>query len=107
MCQVNKMVSETMQCKCKQLCCKMQNNSLRCAIDILKCYQDDTKTIKKTLKSIANLLEVYSCLPSTCLVSRVKWVDQKIDSGSGPLYSYERIMVDMLIEELETFLSNN
>lgn len=107
MCQINEKTAETMKCKCKQICCKMQNDSLRCAIDGLRNNQHNRNTILITLRAIYNLLEVYSCLPGTCLLKRVQWVYDNVESGNASLYERERIMINMLISELEAFLSNS
>lgn len=98
------------ECKCKQICSKMskmQNDSLRYAIDFLKNNQNNSYAIKKTLKSICKLLEVYSCLPCTCLLTRVKYTNKKIEASSGGLFKSEKIILEMLIIELEAFLSNS
>ncbi len=108
MCQSNEKTAETMECKCKQICCEMQNDGLRCAIDGLRNNQfSSTNTILKILEAIYNLLEVYSCLPGTCLLKRVKWVHDNIREGHGGLYDNEKIKVNMLIAELKAFLSNS
>lgn len=107
MCQVNEKTTEIKECKCKEICCKMQRKSLRSAIRGLKIYQYNSNTVKRTLEAIYNLLEVYSCLPGTCLLERVKWVNDNITGGNGRLYRSEEIKVDMLIEELEAFLDNS
>ena len=106
MCQITEN-SETIKCDCKQLCCKMQNESLRLAISGLKSYQHSTPAILKTLDAIHNVLEVYSCLPGTCLLKRVEWVHNNIIGGTGALHPCERTAVNMLISELETFLKNS
>lgn len=106
MCQINEKSAETMECKCKQICCKMQNESLRRAIFGLKDNQDNSYAILTTLEAIYNLLSVYSCLPGTCLLKRVQWVYNNIEGGDG-LYHSERIKVNMLISELEAFLNNS
>lgn len=97
---------KNMECKCKQICCKMQNQGLRCAINTLRARQNNTKTILGTLEAIYNSLSVYSCLPGTCLLKRVKWVYNNIQGGNGPLYTSEETKVDMLIKELEVFVDN-
>lgn len=97
---------KNMECKCKQICCKMRNQGLRCAINTLRARQNNTKTILRTLEAIYNSLSVYSCLPGTCLLERVKWVYDNIQGGNGHLYTSEATKVDMLIEELEVFLDN-
>ena len=107
MCQINEKPTETMECKCKQICCKMQNDSLRCAIDGLRNNQYNSNTILGTLEATYNLLAVYSCLPGTCLLKRVQWVYNNVLSGNEELYQSERIKVNMLISELEAFLSNS
>ena len=107
MCKVNEKTAETMECKCNQICCKMQNESLRYAINCLINKQYDTKAILGTLEATYNLLSVYSCLPGTCLLERVEWVYQKIIPGYSPLNEDEKIMVNMLISELRAFLNNS
>ena len=107
MCQINEKTAETMECKCKQICCKMQNDSLRIAIDGLRNNQNNSNTILRTLEATYNLLAVYSCLPGTCLLERVQWVHQTVTSGNAGLYESEKIKVNMLISELEAFLSNS
>ena len=107
MCQINEKTTEIMECKCKSICCKMQNDSLRCAIDALKNNQHDCITISKTLKTICNLLEVYSCLPCNCLLQRVQWVYDNVRHYSFILDESEKINVNMLISELEAFLINS
>lgn len=97
---------KNMECKCKQICREMQNQGLRCAIKSLIVDQDSTKTILRTLEAIYNSLSVYSCLPGTCLLERVKWVYNSIARGNGPLYTSEATKVNMLIKELEVFLDN-
>ena len=107
MCQINEKPAKTMECKCKQICCKMQNDSLRCAINGLRNHQNNSNTILRILEAICNLLTVYSCLPGTCLLERVRWVHRNILTGSTGLYDGERIKVNMLISELEAFLGNS
>ena len=107
MCQSNKKPAKTVECDCKQICCKMQNDSLRFAIDGLKNNQDNNVTISKILEAIYNLLTVYSCLPGTCLLQRVQRVRNTIESYGTGLYESEKIKVNMLISELEAFLSNS
>lgn len=107
MCQIHNKTTDNMKCKCKQICCKMQNESLRCAIDALKTRQDSTRVILNTLQAISNLLEVYSCIPCTRLLERVNWVYRNIEYGNGTLYASEKIMVNMLISELKAFLGDS
>jgi hypothetical protein len=107
MCQINENTAETMECKCKQICCKMQNDSLRCAIDGLRNNQHNSNAILETLRAIYNLLLVYSCLPGTCLLKRVQWVYYNVKGNNEGLYADEKIKVNMLISELEAFLSNS
>lgn len=107
MCKINENSTEIVECESKQICCKMQTSSIRRAVRALRLNQGDTYAILKTLKSIYNLLEVYSCLPATCLLERVTWVYQNIVSDDLRLNKGERIMVNMLISELETFLNNS
>ena len=95
------------ECKCKQICCKMQNDGLRKAIDGLKNYQFNSNTILDILSAIYNLLKVYSCMPGTCLLKRVQWVYDNVTSGNASLYDSEKIKVNMLIAELEAFLGNS
>ena len=85
----------------------MQNASLRCAIASLKNYQYNSNTILRILETIENLLTVYSCLPGTCLLKRVQWVYHNIARGTDPLWNDEKVKVNMLISELETFLGNS
>lgn len=106
MCQINEKPAETIECKCKQICCKMQNDSLRCAIDGLR-NNHGSDTILRILESTYNLLAVYSCLPGTCLLKRVEWVYNNVKSVHTVLCTGERIKVNMLISELEAFLSNS
>ena len=107
MCQISEKPAETMECKCKQICCKMQNDSLRCAIAALRHNQHNSNTILRTLEATYNLLAVYSCLPGTCLLKRVQWVCNNVTKGNAQLYASEKIKVNMLISELEAFLSNS
>lgn len=95
------------ECKCKQICSKLQNASLRYAIETLKSNKENVDTIKKTLKAIYELLEVYSCLPGTCLLKRVEMTNEGIKGNIVGLYDSEKIKLEMLIIELETFLSNS
>lgn len=104
MCQINE---KNMECKCEQICCKMRNDSLRCAINDLKKNQDDSNTILNILEAISNVIAVYSCLPGTCLLKRVQWVQNNVISGRTSLYESEKTKVNMLISELEAFLSNS
>lgn len=107
MCEINEKPAETMECKCKQICYKMQNDSLRCAISGLKNNQNNSNTILRTLEAICNLLEVYSCLPDMCLIKRVQWVYKHVERGNAQLYESEKIKVNMLISELEAFLNSS
>ena len=97
---------KNMECKCKQICCKMQNQGLRCAINTLRVHRDNSNTILRTLEAIYNSLSVYSCLPGTCLLERVKWVYDNIEGGNAPLYTSEGTKLNMLIKELEVFVDN-
>ncbi len=105
MCQINEESTETMECKCKQICCKMQYSGLNDAIDHLNCSMSDN--ILKVLDAICNSLEVYSCLPGTCLLERAKWVRDNIACYKHSLNTGEMYIVNMLIKELKAFLNNN
>lgn len=91
--------------KCNQLC-KMQNESLRYAIEALRNNLNNSTSeyILKILEAIYNLLATYSCLPSTCLLERVDWVYKNIGKDYN-LSASEKIKIRMIIAELEMFLT--
>ena len=91
--------------------CKMLKESLRIAINALKrninsrhCFNT---IIINILESLCNLLQVYSCLPASCLLERVEWVINEISaniySSFSTLSTVEILKVKMHIAELEAF----
>lgn len=95
------------ECECneKKFCCKMQKNTLKIAIYQLKIKQYSTNVILGVLKSLDNLLSVYECQPCCCLQKEVERVSKNIKKRNGPLYKSEKVEINMLIAELEAFLS--
>lgn len=93
------------ECNAKELCCKMQKESLRTAISKLK-NNSDPGNVLRILRAISNVFEVYDCLPNTCLLQRTKWVYDNISISNKYLCTGEKIFVEMLINEIETFLDN-
>ena len=95
-------------CKCnqKETCCKMQKEGLRMAIEGLKkAHLPDS--ILELLTATRNLLQTYTCLPSSCLINRINKVYDSITPGCfRSLDNTERILVDMLIAELTVLLDN-
>lgn len=102
MCKINK---DKCECNAKEICCKMQKDSLRTAISSLQQNQNCSNTILRVLEATYNVLEVYNCLPGTCLLKRVQWVYDNITPGTGSLYTGEKTKLNMLIAELEAFLN--
>ena len=105
MCDINEEKLEICECNAKEICCKMQKESLRRAIASLKANQYCSNTILAVLSATYNTLAVYKCLPGSCLLERVKWVYDNITPGNAGLYTSESTKVDMLIAELESFLN--
>lgn len=93
------------ECKGKELCCKMQNEALRIAIDDLKLesYRCDAL---ESLENIYNILSTYKCLPGKCLIKRIKWVHDNIPNRMEELFLGEEKMLKTLIKEIETFLDS-
>ena len=94
-----------MSCVCR--CEEIVTEALRYSVKILKSKQNCTFVIKKTLKTVGNMLENYGCCSQCCLgclERRIRWVDANISMGYTPLYEDEVVMVDMIITEIESFL---
>ena len=92
-------------CNCQQLCNEMQKASLRKGVDFLMGYSRPATDIINALKGIYSVLESYDCLPAKCLLNRLKWVLDAIVPGPFRLSDSERINVEMLIRELNVFIS--
>ena len=105
MCDINEEKLEICECNAKEICCKMQKESLRRAIESLKANKNCSNTILAVLSATYNTLAVYKCLPGSCLLKRVKWVYDNITPGNVRLYTSASTKVDMLIAELEAFLN--
>lgn len=103
MCGVNE---NNCKCNAKEICCKMQKDSLRVAILGLKSNQDCRNTIRRILDATYSVLDVYKCLPGSCLLDRVHWVYKNIGTGCDRLYKSEQVKVNMLIAELDAFLNS-
>ena len=96
-------------CKCnqKELCCKMQKEGLRVAVEGLKDKKMSSNSVLELLTAIQNLLLTYDCLPSSCLVNRIDEVSKSIIPADFiSLTKTERFLVTMLIAELTAFLDN-
>ena len=106
MCDIQKEELEICNCNTKEICCKMQEESLRNAIAGLKANKNSSNTIRAVLSATYNTLTVYKCMPGSCLLDRVKWVRDNITS-TWSLCTSESIQVDMLIAELEAFVENS
>lgn len=102
-------ISKYHNCNGEKLCYEMAKQGLQKGINGLKENQHCTRSIILILESIMNLLSEYECAPCSCLFNRVNYVHKHIAPVSNtdvPLYPVEKTMVDMLISELSTFVSN-
>ena len=114
MCEANKNESTEYHCNAKEICCKMQKDSLQLAIQNLKKIKN-RDLAESILCSISDVLKAYKCLPCSCLLERIdKLLIKLIDAGIreyGKLPSYdlssgEIVNIKMLISELENFLNS-
>ncbi len=105
MCFIKEKTAETMECE--QICHRMQNASLRYAIDFLRNNPHNTPAVLATLESTYNLLAVYSCFPCKCLSKRIHHVYTNVKSTHADSRDSQKVMIDMLILELEAFLNNS
>lgn len=107
MCQIDGKSTETMQCTGKDICCKMQKEGIRAAIDALRKNVDgvSSNSCYYIIGAIEDLLEGYYCLPRTCLIKRIQRVRKTIDCRTE-LCKSEKVKVNMLCAELEAFISS-
>ena len=96
---------EKFECPQNELCFKMRKESLRKGIDALK-ENNSRDCIRQTLEMIHKMLITYECMPCEKLCKRITEVRNSIREENcitRTLYDNNRIALNMLIAELETF----
>ena len=95
--------------ECNKKICEMQKRSMRVAVDALK-NTNDRDTARGILRSILDMLATYNCEITKCLFKRVKTCLKEIYDPllfNSYLSNFENIQLNMIIQELEEFLSED